>query len=385
MALSTPRSRVASAAAGALVALAACGAPPAPAVEVGTEPWRDDYGVVTVRGVNRRALRGEGWTRALVVSARPPGAADAAPALAGRHEVVEGAARFTPSFAPAAGLEYVVRLDTPLVAAPVVRRWRLAEPRTRMPSTRVRAVHPSAEVVPENLLRFYVEFSAPMREGEATKRLRLVDGDGREIERALLEVERELWDPERRRLTVLLDPGRVKRGIRTNVELGPPLRAGGRYALRIDSLWPDARGVPLAAAHEQRFRAGPADRRRPDPSRWTLSAPAVGSRDTLLVAFGEPLDHALAAHLLEVVDAEGRAVGGVVALDDADRRWRFAPVDRWRAGPYELRAAPALEDLAGNAVGRVFDADLERGESARSESRAPAAVSFTPRPADFAR
>src|SRR5437867_10604247 len=126
----------------------------------------------------------------------------------------------------------------------------------------------------------YVEFSAPMEPGAAYQNIRLVDGEGREVKDAFLELREELWSPDQRRLTLLFDPGRVKRGIRANREMGPPLVAGHRYRLIIDSAWCDARNHPLAAAYAQPLRVAAFDSVSPDPLRWAMSSPRIGSRDT---------------------------------------------------------------------------------------------------------
>ena len=50
----------------------------------------------------------------------------------------------------------------------------------------------------------------------------LGDADGRDLPHALLAMPPELWDRPRRRLTLLLEPGRIKRGLVPNAELGAP-------------------------------------------------------------------------------------------------------------------------------------------------------------------
>ena len=92
--------------------------------------------------------------------------------------------------------------------------------------TRVTGIYPTAAEVPSNLLRLYVWFSAPMSEGCAAEYVRLARDDGGNIAGALLPTEHELWDAARRRLTVLLDPARIKRGLVGHQEVGYPLRAG---------------------------------------------------------------------------------------------------------------------------------------------------------------
>ena len=224
-------------------------------------------------------------------------------------------------------------------------------------TTRVIAVHPALPQLPSNLLRLYVEFSAPMEPGSALTHVHLMDEAGREVTGAFLALEQELWDPARRRLTLLFDPGRVKRGIRTNLESGAPLVAGRRYALVIDDQWPDGNGAPLASGYRLAFEAVGADRRSPDPTRWRLTPPAAGTRAALRVAFGEPLDHALASRMLSVQDASERPVAGAAVLAEGDSVWTFAPSAAWSAGAYTVRVDSALEDVAGNNISRLFDVD----------------------------
>jgi hypothetical protein len=226
------------------------------------------------------------------------------------------------------------------------------------------AIHPGADSLPENTLRWYLEFSAPMFPGRALTHVRLIDDRGAEVRGAFLDLSEELWDPTGRRLTLLFDPGRVKQGIRTNLESGRPLRAGQAYALVVDSAWPDARGTPLAKRVEKRFVAIAADQIGPDPTGWRVTAPGAASLAPLEIDFGEPLDQALASRLIAVQDDRGRPVEGTVALDRSARRWRFQPAEKWQAGRYQLLVSPELEDVAGNRPGKPFDTDVSAGGSA---------------------
>ncbi|MER5794845.1 hypothetical protein [Streptomyces sp. NPDC001980] len=45
-----------------------------------------------------------------------------------------------------------------------------------------------------------------------------------------------------------------------------------------------------------------------------------------------------------------------------EESWELTPRRPWRGTPHLLRVDPALEDVAGNSVGRVFDRDLSRFE-----------------------
>jgi hypothetical protein len=221
----------------------------------------------------------------------------------------------------------------------------------------VESVYPSSAVVPENLLKLYLHFSAPMSRGEVYGRVRLLDHTGQAVELPFLELEQELWDPEGRRLTLLFDPGRVKRDLKPHREVGSPLQEGRSYALVIDAGWPDAYGRKLAAEYRKTLRVAAPDRASPDPHRWVVRAPRAATSDPLEIEFGEPLDHALLERVLEVATAQGERVEGSIEVDRNETLWRFRPAQPWAAGNYWLRAEKILEDLAGNMIGRPFEVD----------------------------
>ena len=88
-------------------------------------------------------------------------------------------------------------------------------------------MYPSTDELPVNQLKLYVHFSSPMSEGWAARAVRVRRADNDEpLEGVFLAMEPELWDRERRRLTLLLDPGRIKRGLVPNAEAGYPLIQG---------------------------------------------------------------------------------------------------------------------------------------------------------------
>ena len=93
-------------------------------------------------------------------------------------------------------------------------------------ATRIEQVYPSTDTLPANTLKLYIYFSAPMRRGEAWQHIRLLDEHGAPVELPFLEIDQELWDPTNTRLTVLFDPGRIKRG------LVPLQRIGTEYSGR---------------------------------------------------------------------------------------------------------------------------------------------------------
>src|SRR5688572_28492786 len=129
----------------------------------------------------------------------------------------------------------------------------------RPSTTRVTEVYPTASLIPENQLKFYIYFSAAVQRGEAWTRIHLLKEDGSRVDLPFLEIDHELWDRDNKRLTVLFDPGRIKRGVLPLKDVGPAIETGKSYTLVIDREWIDGNGVPLAEPFRKSFRVGPAD------------------------------------------------------------------------------------------------------------------------------
>lgn len=236
----------------------------------------------------------------------------------------------------------------------------LSLPKPQSKPTSVTKVYPTADKLPENQLKFYLHFSAPMGQGDVYKHLSLLDAKGKKIDYPFLELEQELWDPEGMRFTLFFDPGRVKRGLKPREELGPAIEEGKSYTLVIDRAWSDAEGNPLKETFKKTFAVGPPDDTQPDVKTWKLKAPAAGGHEALRVTFPKSMEHALSERLVWVIDAEGKKVEGKVELSDRETAWSFTPAAAWGKGKYHLVADTRLEDLAGNSLGRPFEVDVLR-------------------------
>ena len=147
--------------------------------------------------------------------------------------------------------------------------------RSLTPATVVTHIYPTADVLPENLLKFYVHFSAPMSRGHIYDYIRLLGADGKQVELPFLEIDEELWDDTMTRLTLFIDPGRIKRGVLPLENVGPALEAGKRYSLVIDSAWQDGAGKPLKESFQKLFLVGAPDREPPDPAKWKRSSAGI--------------------------------------------------------------------------------------------------------------
>ena len=365
---------------------------PAPTAPRLTMRRRDDDAtrlVVEAIGLAPSALRAtdqsrtnpERWRSFLVVRVIREGAgtSDDTPSLLGTYHRDGDKLRFEPRFPIEPGVRYRAEFDPrgllnassttldsshPAARSPSSRTHLTAELSISRPSSAptatVAAFYPSRSVLPENLLRFYIHFSAPMSRGEAYRHIRLLDGSGRLIEDPFLELDEELWSGDGRRFTLLIDPGRIKRGLKPREELGPVLEAGRSYALVVDPGWKDARGTPLKAGFRKAFRAGPADETSPDPKTWTIHSPSPGTQLPLEVRFPEPLDRALLDRLIAVRDGSDHSVVGSVSVADEETSWRFTPEAPWKPGAYRLVIGKELEDVAGNSIARPFEVDEVR-------------------------
>ena len=311
------------------------------------------------------------------VSVRPTGQPPDpdAPAIVGSYRVVGKVLRFQPRFPFEPGVRYHARfivrrlpVDAPQGAPDVVSEFTWPD-RAPGPPTVVVRVDPTLDRLPENLLKFYLHFSNPMSRGKAYDHVRLLDASGRPLRRPFLELGEELWDPTGRRLTLLLDPGRIKRGLRPREEEGPILEAGKAYALVIDRAWPDATGRPLREAFRKPFTAGPPDETQPHPSTWKTTAPAAGTTDPLTLTFPEPLDRAMLDRAIAVRGPNGGTVAGRVDVNPEGTRWAFRPEQAWVAGTHQLVIDAELEDLAGNSIARPFEVDEFGPITARVEAK----------------
>jgi hypothetical protein len=284
------------------------------------------------------------------------------PPMMGSVKVKGGALEFRSAYKVQMGLSYRVVFRPALLAgtSSVLPHTTsvFTLPKPALPrSTVVKRIYPTADRLPENLLKFYVHFSAPMSRGRIYDHIRLLDNSGKAVELPFLEIDEELWDPTMTRLTLFIDPGRIKREVKPLEEIGPALEAGKTFTLEIDRGWQDSAGNPLMYTHRKVFQVGPPDRDPPDPDQWRIQKPGVG-RGPLVVRFPKPMDSALAIRFLWVTTEAGSRVAGTSALSDHETVWSFTPKVPWKAGGYRLVVRTAIEDLAGNNIGKPFEVDL---------------------------
>lgn len=294
--------------------------------------------------------------RALTVYVDRPGKRADQPAVLGTTRADTGRLVFTPKYSLTPGVRYrVVVRDGPTPTEVVV----FIPKEVKKPTTFVKAVYPTADRLPENQLKFYLHFSAPMTQGGSYRHIRLLGEKGKEVDLPFLELDEELWDRDGVRFTLFFDPGRIKRGLKPREEHGPALEEGKTYTLVIDRGWADADGTPMKETFRKTFKVGPPDDTPPDVKTWKLTPPKAG-RGALRVTFPKSMEHALLHRLVWVADGEGKRVDGTIAVSERETVWTFTPKGAWRAGAYRLVADTRLEDLSGNSIGRPFEVDVLR-------------------------
>lgn len=293
-----------------------------------------------------RPTRVEMWLESADVQTTPP--------VSGTVTWDDGRIRFQPRYGLVAGQRYRLEVILP------DRRERLSltVPQTQRPPAEVQAIYPSGRQIPENTLRFYIDFSLPMQRGNVYDFLELRGPEGQPVELPFLEIEQELWSRDGTRLTLLIDPGRIKRGLKPRRDMGPVFEAGKTYELVVAGDWPDAWGRKLGKEVRHSYEAIAADEQQPLPASWNLTTPRPGTRNPLVIAFPESLDAGMLARMI-VVGRQGEGALAGAGLPGAEERsWEFTPTEPWLEGHYEIRVDNLLEDLAGNSIEKRFDVDL---------------------------
>jgi len=354
------------------------------------DPAHSHFGTLQVMGLGRRELSdlrslgtSEEWEEVLAIytgETLPPDGT--LPAVLGEYVLEGSLLRFTPRFPFVPGQAYVARWRAPSGApgeaeADFLTATFSLPRKPSQPTTVVTQLYPTADELPENVLKLYLHFSAAMSQGEADRYIHLLDAAGEELPYPFVAPHQELWNRAGNRLTLILDPGRIKRDVGPNMEVGPPLLQGASYRLVVDSTWEDAQGTPLAKSFEKAFRAVAPDRLSPNIEDWRLEAPTT-TEAPLTLGFPEALDHALLHRLLRVFDPTGSPVEGDIQIDRREQRWTFTPTSPWRPGLHELRIATTLEDLAGNTLSRLFDAEMTPSKTLPEVEKGFASLHFSP-------
>ncbi|MEO9482643.1 MAG: hypothetical protein ABJG47_04330 [Ekhidna sp.] len=339
-----------------------------------TLPQTANYGSITTRLVpesivdliQKQNFTFEQWATFYHVKTNPNG-----PAVLGSYKIVNNHLEFSPKFLPDAKVRYIVTFSYPNLAQ--LLSSQLAEqavysdivsfepPETTQPE--ITSVIPNLEIVPANLLRFYVYFSSPMGLENPYDFIKIEDSEGKTLVDPFVIVPEGLWNIDRTRLTLLLHPGRIKQGVGPNMTEGDILRAGNVYTLKIDSKWKGASGEPLKDSFSRPINASNPLRKAINVNLWALKA-EQNQIGILTIVTDHPLDQPLAKRMLFIRNKEGKILPSQVEFTSPEEMKIL-----WRpdgSTDLELHIDPRLEDVCGNTPLYAFDLDGEtRVESSK--------------------
>jgi hypothetical protein len=274
--------------------------------------------------------------------------------MLGDYIITNDAVTFQPLIAFTRGLKYEIHFAGKLLAIVEIP----TDPLHAVPE--LLSIYPTGDTLPLNLLKVYLEFSKPMQEGQALENIVVTKNNRDTVPSVFLDLQPELWNKERTILTLWLDPGRIKRDLQPNKEIGLPLELGATYQIINKSGWRDAEGDSLFNRYLKEFYVGSRDSISPNPDTWTIHLPKAGSKQKLKIDLHEPLDYMLLKNAIRVFDNTGKVVNAVIEIEAGETIVYFIPSIEWSAGNYTLEIESRLEDLAGNNLNRLFDKDLTK-------------------------
>lgn len=281
--------------------------------------------------------------------------------IAGQYEEDAGVVKFLPTYEFVEGQNYVVRLrqaGTEEDPVHTLTEFNIQSDALPAPAL-VTNIYPSGNSLPENVLRFYIHFSKPMKPHVAFDYIKLIDSTGNIDDAAFMKFKQELWSEDRRRLTLLMDPGRIKRNVSTNLRLGPALRKDQHYSLVVESGWPAANGKQALTRFTKPFRASDALREIPDVNQWEVTAPTIGTTSVLKIKLGRPFDNQLLRSDIKVVSESGVDIPGEIVVEYNETEWHFQPHDRWTDKKISIVVDSELEDVAGNNFRDLLDHSID--------------------------
>jgi hypothetical protein len=232
----------------------------------------------------------------------------------------------------------------------------------------ITGIYPSSDSVPENLLKLYIEFSKPMSEGNSLVHFMMIKNGSDTLRDVFLDLQTELWNKEQDRLTIWLDPGRIKRDLQPNKSLGNPLNKGDKYRFIVGASLSDAEGISLGKNYQKDFVVIGRDSIMPNSETWILYSPKKGTTEALKVDLTESLDYVLLKNAIRIIDENGKVINGKINTDNDERVLYVTPESPWKQGNYVMEIEARLEDLAGNNLNYPFDRDITLKETKKPQA-----------------
>jgi hypothetical protein len=226
------------------------------------------------------------------------------------------------------------------------------------------SISPEAKVLPANTLRFYIYFSRPGEAHFDRDQLLLINQEGQIVPDPFLVLSQELWSYDGSRLTVLMEPGRIKRGMGEDPSHEPAFIIGRTYSLVITALGQTARHT---------FRVSDPVLEAIEETDWHIVSPNVGSLDPAVLHFDRVMDAALCEDEMRIMTSSGEVVQTRMSLAPDGTTVEFIPKRPWSAEEHSLVVSDRFEDVCGNRLGEALDHDLGAGGRPRAGM-----INFTP-------
>jgi len=262
---------------------------------------------------------------------------------------------FVPRFPPVAGQSYIAVCGKSIAE--------FAIPEAAMQNVQLDCFPPSGSIIPENILRFTVKFPKPMKRGDVLKHISLNDSEGKAIVAPFHETSELLWSKDGKRLTLLIDPGRIKSGVKPNVDLGPVLKEGSSVELAISNDWEDENGATRPESFRAKFRVGPVQREGIEVVGFdAMRFNPENGRPTLRIDLGRLVEPAQVEGHFRVEDENGKRITGATSYERSSTfvEFNFAGIDTAKLVLFAC-IDPELEDVCGNRLGLPFeDRDLSK-------------------------
>ena len=220
------------------------------------------------------------------------------------------------------------------------------------------SVYPNAKEVPSNILKWYVSFSKPINSTNVYNHFKIMDSDGLEINRAILDLNSPLLSKDGQLLTIWIEPGRQKRDLGPNQQLGSVFKANNDYILQILQSLKDVNGVTMETHFEHHFKTTAADRKKPQLSNWSITIPKAQTKESLRIHCTDIIDYgSLINHT--VILKDGNPIQGNVYFNYDNNTIIFKSLKLWNKGYYTVLFNSKLEDISGNNLKRLFDEDSQ--------------------------
>ncbi len=288
-------------------------------------------------------------------------------AIQGKYTRVNNSLIFHPYFPFENGLTYVVRTkDTNFNSTYSYQSFQIGN-QEAVEEARVVSTYPLSDKLPENILRFYIYFNTPMKKGQALNHIKLIDEDGNIDNNAFMKFKQELWSADGKRLTILFDPGRIKRGVSTNISRGPVLIEGKKYKLSISGTWQDIHGKQLIINTLKEFMVVNSYRQHIRINDWGLDLPKANTNDSLTLKFDRIMDHALIQSMIKLEDEENNIIPGYWEILETEQSIQFIPEKNWKQANYRIVIDSRLEDVAGNNLQNLLD-HIKMDEESNSDN-----------------